>query len=566
LSDQWLPADHGSESGALQGRVARGLTWTLIDTWGTQILGLIVFAILANILLPDAFGLVALAAVFVAFAQLLVDQGLGDALIQRPSVTRSEIDTAFWVAVLTGILLTIAGIALAGPIASALHEPRLEQILQVLSLTFIFAALNSIPMALLRREMRFRSLAIRKLSAVAAGGVVGVVMAAWNYGAWALVGQQLTAAVVSVLTLWTVSPWRPGLRVSRSDFRSLFSFGINVVAGDILNFLSRNVDNLLIGAVLGVVPLGFYAVGYRILDTSQQLLVNFARKLAFPIFARLQHDPKRLRRAYSRVTRAISVVILPGYVGLALVAQEAVVVLFGQRWITSGPVAGVLFLIGPVLTVQLFSGALMNGVGHPEVTFRIRLITTIVNVGGFFIAVFFFRDIVVVAAAFVVRGYLLMPLILWWVSRYAHIDVRTQLSGLGRPALATAVMAVVVIGVKLGLLQVGHVPPWMLLLAESVTGVVSFFVALLFIDRPLMREVTVVALQALPIGTGIARRIHVQLPTGSGGRKLTGRGRGRVTELDPRVPAEETVTSGSSVAAESLETGLAARDETLGDV
>ena len=258
------------------------------------------------------------------------------------------------------------------------------------------------------------------------------------------------------------------MQVSRSDFRSLFSFGINVVAGDILNFLSRNVDRLLIGIYLGAVPLGFYAVGYRILDTSQQLLVNFARKLAFPIFSRLQNDLDRLRRAYARVTRAISVVILPGYIGLALVAQEAVVVIFGPQWTESGPVAAVLFLIGPVLTVQLFSGAVLNGVGHPEVTFRIRLVTSIVNVLGFFLAVTFFRDIVAVAAAFVVRGYVVLPLILWWVRKYAHIGIREQLSQLRSTVLATAVMALALVAVKIVLLP--HVPPALLLLVEIVVG------------------------------------------------------------------------------------------------
>jgi PST family polysaccharide transporter len=297
MSEQWVPSEHGSEKGALQKRVARGLTWTLIDTWGTQILGLIIFAILANKLLPDEFGLVALATVFVALAQLLVDQGLGDALIQRPTVTRSEIDTSFWVAVVTGVLLTSVGVLFAGVISTLVGKPQLEPIIQALSLTFVLAALSSIQIALLRREMRFRSLAIRKLAGVAGGGIVGVAMAFADYGAWSLVGQQIASALISVVTLWAVSPWRPGLHVSRSDFRSLFSFGINVVGGDLLNFLSRNVDTLLVGAYLGLVPVGFYAVAYRILDTTQQLLVNFARRLAFPVFARLQGDLDRLRRA-----------------------------------------------------------------------------------------------------------------------------------------------------------------------------------------------------------------------------------------------------------------------------
>jgi PST family polysaccharide transporter len=500
----WTPAEHGTQQGSLEKRAARGLTWTLIDTWGTQILGLVVFAILTNLLRPDQFGLVALAAVFVAFAQLFVDQGLGDALIQRKSVSRSQIDTAFWVAVGTGLVLTVVGIVLAGPISALLDQPDLAPILQVLSFIFVFVALSSIQTALLRREMRFRGLAIRRLAAVLVGGIVGVAMAVAGYGAWALVGQQLAAAATTVVALWTVSPWRPGLRVERAEFRSLFSFGINVVGSDILTFLSRNVDRLLIGAFLGTTALGFYAVAYRILDTSQNLLVSFARKLAFPIFAQLQHDVMRLRRAYGRVTRALSVVMLPGYIGLALVAQEAIVVIFGNQWAESGPVAAVLFLIGPVLSIQLFTGALLNGVGHPEITFRIRLVTTVVNVIGFFVAVFFFRSILAVAAAFVIRGYLLMPLILWATAKYAHVDRRSQIVALRGPAIATALMAVAVIAVKVLLLPT--LQTWQLLLVEVLTGVVAFALALIVVDRDLIREVLTFGLQVLPGGRRLAKR------------------------------------------------------------
>jgi PST family polysaccharide transporter len=433
----WQPSAHGSATGGLERQVARGLTWTLIDTWGSQLLGLIIFILLARLVDPADFGLVAFAAVFVAFAQLLVDQGLGDAVIQRPTLTRRQLDTAFWASVLTGLIITIVVVVLAIPIGLLYPDRRIEPIIQVLSLTFVVTALSSIQMGLLRREMAFRSLAIRKLTAVALSGVVGVGMALNGFGAWSLVGQQVANAVVSVVMLWADTPWRPSLQFSRQDFRELFGFGIRVVGGDILNFISRNTDTLLIGSFLGQLATGFYVVGYRILDTSQMLLINAARKLIFPTFARLQHDPERMRRAYSRMNRASSALTLPGYVGLALIAQEATVTLFGSVWTDSGPVATVLFLIGPVLTVQAFSGALFNAVGHPEVTLRFRLVTTIVNVVGFLIAVLVFRDILAVAIAFVLRGYLLLPLNLVWMRKYAGIPIREHLFELRGVALAT---------------------------------------------------------------------------------------------------------------------------------
>lgn len=515
MSEPWLPVDHGSETGPLQGRVARGLTWTLIDTWGSQLLALVIFVILARLLTEADFGLVTFAAVFIFFAQLIVDQGLGDALIQRRSLTRSNIDTAFWVSMATGTLLTLVGILLAAPIAALLNEPSLEPILRVLSLTFVLTALNSIQMALLRREMAFRSLAVRRLVAVAAGGAVGISLALLGYGVWALVAQQLTYAAVSVLMLWRASPWRPSREFSLSDFRDLLGFGINVLAGDVLQFFSRHMDNLLIGIFLGLNPLGFYGVAYRILDTSQALLVSAARKLAFPVFSRLQNDPERLRRAYARAARGLSVIFLPGFLGLALVAQEAIVVIFGQRWAASAPVAAILFLIGPVLTVQLFSGAVLNAVGHPEITFRIRLITAIVNVTGFLIAVTVFRDIVAVAAAFVIRGYLVVPLIMYLLKRYVGLPISAHFDQLRAPAIATALMAVAVLAVKFVLL--GNVHNAVLLVAEVAVGAIVFAAAMTVLDRRLVTEMLTLLLQALPGGGRLGRRVG--LPSAGAGRR-----------------------------------------------
>ena len=240
----------------------------------------------------------------------------------------------------------------------------------------------------------------------------------------------------------------------------------------------------------------------------------------------MQGDPDRIRRAYEKVSRIVSVVILPGYVGLALVAQEAIVVIFGDRWEASAPAAAVLFLIGPVLTVQLFSGSLLNAVGHPEITFRIRLVTTVVNIVGFLAAVLLFRDIVAVAAAFVIRGYLLMPLILWWQQKYAGIPIRQNPPSLCGVAAATLVMSVAVIAVKLLLL--GHVHKGVLLLVEVLVGIAAFGVAVSLFERQLVREVATVGLQALPGGGRIARRLGLAVAelVADAGVAETPRGRG----------------------------------------
>ncbi|HEY8177322.1 MAG TPA: lipopolysaccharide biosynthesis protein [Candidatus Limnocylindria bacterium] len=474
--------------------VATGLTWTLIGTWGRQGIDLVVFAVLARLLLPEDFGLVALAMVFVLFAQLLVDQGMGDALVQRREITPLQIDTAFWVAVATGGLLTVALFLLAWPIAALLGEPELQPILQVLSLTFVLAAFTTIQIALLRRDLAFRSLSLRALAASAGGGVVGVIAALAGWGVWALVAQQVAATIFSVLTLWWVTSWRPSWNASRAEFGSLFRFGIHIVGGDVITYMTRNVDNLLVGAVIGPVALGFYVVGYRILTATQAVLVQITRKMTFPVFSRLQDDPERMVRTYNRVTAAAATVILPGYIAAAIVAPELIVVLFGGRWDQSGPVARVLLLIGPVVAIQALSLAMLNAVGRPDVAFRFRLVTTILTVGGFLVAVQS-HQIVAVAAAYVIPAYLLLPLNLLWMQRYAGIGIGAYLARLRGVAAATVVMALVMIG---GRYLLGEREPWVLLVALLGIGAITFVGALWVFDRGLMRDVLGFARQAIP--------------------------------------------------------------------
>jgi PST family polysaccharide transporter len=329
-------------------------------------------------------------------------------------------------------------------------------------------------------------------------------MAFANFGAWALVGQQLASAVLSVVLLWAVSPWRPSFAFSAPDFRALFGYSVNVVGGDFLGFLSRNMDNLLIGVFLGPVQLGFYAVAYRILDTSQQVLLSAARRLVFPSLARLQHDMDRLRRAYMRLSQLSGTATMPSYLGLALVAPEAVTVIFGQKWTAAGVAASILFLIGPVQTIQSFSGAAWNAVGHPEVTLRFRLVATVTNVTGFLIAVLVFRDIVAVAAAYTIRGYALLPLNLYWMRHYVGLSIRELLLQLRGVAVATLVMAAAVTAVKFAI--AGHVHNAVLLAVEVLAGAVSFTVGLFVVQRPLLLEVVGVAAQAIPGGERLVSR------------------------------------------------------------
>jgi PST family polysaccharide transporter len=476
-------------------QVASGLAWTLVGTWGRQAIDMLVFLFLARLLAPAEIGLMALAMVFVLFAQLLVDQGMGDALVQRREITPIMVDTAFWVALLTGVTLTASVFLLSGPIAALLDQPGLQPILQAVSPLFTLAAFTTIQIALLRRQLAFRSLSVRALVASAGGGIVGVALALAGAGVWALVAQQLASAVFSVLTLWWITDWRPSFHASRQEFRGLFGFGIHIVGTDLITYLSRNVDNLLVGAVLGPTELGLYVVGYRILTATQTVLVQVTRKMTFPIFSRLQDDRDRMRRAYNRMTRAAASVILPGYLALAVVAPELIVVLFGDKWERSGPVAAILLLIGPVVAVQALSFALLNAVGRPDISFRFRVLLTAVTVGAFVLAVPY--GIEAMATAYVVPAYLLLPLNLRWVQRHASIDIGEYLANMRGVAAATVLM---VASMLIGRYLLSDSAPAVVLLTLLAVGGIVFLGSLWLLDRDVIRDVLRIVRQATPLG------------------------------------------------------------------
>src|SRR5512136_956979 len=162
---------------SLKQEAVKGVVWSAAQKWGVRLISFLVMLLLARLVLPESFGLVAYAVVFISFAQIFVDQGFSDAIVQFPNLEREHLDTAFWMSVMMGSFLTIATIAASGLIASGFHEPRLVPVLKWLSITFILSALSSVQLALLRRNLAFKSLSLRSLVATLASSIVAVAMA-----------------------------------------------------------------------------------------------------------------------------------------------------------------------------------------------------------------------------------------------------------------------------------------------------------------------------------------------------------------------------------------------------
>ena len=431
---------------SLRERAAKGLTWSLIERWGAELLGLGIFVVLSRQLEPHAFGLVALATVVIDFLRKLVDQGFSEAVVQRGELDQEHLDTAFWTGIVTGSVLALSLVALAGPIAGWFGEPELAPVLRWLSLAFVVRGLSGTQQALLVRGLRFQQLATRTLVAEVAAGVVAITLALNGFGVWSLVGQSLASGVFGVLTLWRVSGWRPGLGFRWHHFKELALFGANIVGFKLLNALSVRVDAFLIGTFLGTVQLGYYSVAIRIFHAISKILTGVMNSVAFPVFSRMQGEPERMRRAFYEATQLTSLVTLPAFLGLAAIAPDAIPFAFGDQWGPSVPVMRVFALVGILQSLTHFNGSVIKAVGKPSWRLGLAVLQTVVTSVAILAVVS--EGITAVALASVAVGLALYPVGFWLVRRLIGIEAGPYAAQFAGPLAAALLCAGAALGVR----------------------------------------------------------------------------------------------------------------------
>jgi PST family polysaccharide transporter len=480
---------------SLRQKAVNGIFWSIIQKWGRSAISIITFVILSRLLAPETFGLVALASVFTVFIELFLDQGLSAAIVQRAELEPEHLDTAFWINILTGILLTGGLIGVSGFVATFFEEPRLASVLRWLSISFILSALSSTQVSILQRKLAFKNLAVRSMAAATVGGIVGISMAFTGFGVWSLVGQNIVGALAGVVVLWWSSDWRPGLNVSKKHYKEMFTFGASVVGNHALTVLIRRSDDLLIGYFLGTTLLGFYTVGYQLLLIIIRLVTEVTNSVAFPAFSRIQHQPERMRRAFYNVTQYTSLFAFPVFIGLAALAPELIPAIFGEKWAPSIPVMQVLALIGILQSVLFFNGSVIRASGKPLWELGIMFLNAVCSVIGFLLAVRW--GIVAVAASFVIVGYILAPVSYVAVHRLIQVDFRTYLRQFMPPLLASLMMVAVIVGLKY-FLKDQSLNLYLELSIYLVAGVLAYGLVIGLMARQLYQQILVLVSLVLP--------------------------------------------------------------------
>jgi polysaccharide transporter, PST family len=468
----------------LRRRIATGTLWAALESGGRDAICLAIFVLLARLLGPEAYGLVAMAMIVIGLGELFVAGGTGEALVQRKELEPGHLDTAFWVLLAVAGALMLAVWISAPWLAKLFGQPRVTGLTRSLSIILLLSALAAVPESILRRDLRFDALAARSLAAAAAGGGVGIGMALMGYGAWSLVGSQVSQRLVAVVVLWTASGWRLGRRGSLRHFHDLRAYGLSMIGTNLVAVVDQQVPRTLIGYFLGPVTLGYFAFSWRVFEFLMRSIAVPLDTVAMPVFARLQDDLERLRKILLIATQLACSIAFPSFIGLAIVAPAVVPQLLGERWGQAIPLLQMFCVMGISYASIYFASPLIRALGRPDWLLIMMLIGTIFNVGALLLVSRF--GPFAVAIVFLGRSYLVLPVYMYMVHRLLPFDVG-QLVRLHVPILASAL---VMAGAVASWDQISDsiLPPKLALATSLLLGVAVYAGVLWSVARPVARE------------------------------------------------------------------------------
>ncbi|SOC80329.1 polysaccharide transporter, PST family [Salinimicrobium sediminis] len=380
----------------------KGIFYTAIAKYSGVIISLVVGAVLARLLTPEEFGIVALVTVFVTFFNLLGNFGLGPAIVQRKHLTPGDIQSIFSFSLVMGVGLATAFFFSAGLIAGFYEEPELIPIVRILALSILFNIFRIVPSALLLKKLEFKQIGIIKTSVHLLSGLAAIVMAYYNFSYYALVYKSIIDGFLIFIIFFGMVPVIPVLNIRKKPLREIASFSTYQFGFNFINYFSRNLDNLLIGKYLGNANLGYYNKSYGLMMLPVGNLTNVITPVLHPVLSNYQHNKLFIFNTYLKLIKVLAMLGFPLSIFLYFAAPELILIIYGNQWGPSIPVFQILaFTVGFQVCLSS-SGSIFQAVDRTDLLFLSGLLSAILMVSGIMYGVFIGGNIEAVGLGLVI--------------------------------------------------------------------------------------------------------------------------------------------------------------------
>lgn len=366
----------------LSGFAWQGVTKLFVQlvTWGSTIY-------VARILDPTDYGIMAITGVFIALLTIFVQLGLSQGLVHKPEITERQEDAVFYFSILAA-LLAYGMLYLAAPsIADFYNLPELTSILRVASLSLIVASIKAVPFALAMRAMNFKYRSIVEMFASFSSAISVVVLVTHGYGVWSLIWAYLISSAVGSLAYLPLLKRIPRIGFRNTGAKDLFSYGLKIAANNVLYFFYSKSDIFLIGKFMGDKLLGFYSMAFELASIPLDKIGMIFSQVAFPALSRLQDDPEQSRQVFLRMHRYLLVVSYPIFIGLALVAEDLIVLLLTEKWLPMIPILQVLCFVGLLRVSGMILNPVLNARGKAGLVLKYAIFSAVVLPLSFLVGV-----------------------------------------------------------------------------------------------------------------------------------------------------------------------------------
>jgi O-antigen/teichoic acid export membrane protein len=427
--------------------VLTGARWMTISQGATVASQVLSSLILARLISPSEFGLVALVTLIQLFIQQVFhDLGTSSAIVQRDEVSQELLSSVFFLNVAWGVGITAVLLAFADPLGWLLGNGEVVPMLRVASVTFIISTVGLVPSAVVRRKMQYERLAILNYLGFSGGLVFAIVFAFLGFGAWAMVIGGISGNSLATIYAWWSASWRPIRHFDRADIREISSYSLNLTGFQLAVYFTGQGDRLIIGRFVGTAALGFYSMATRLFLTPIQLFGTVFSEVLFPALARVQSDRRTVGETVLRATALGAFALAPLLVGLSAVAGPLVEIALGERWLPAVPLVSILAIVGLIQVVQTNNTTIFRSIGRTDLMMRWGIMTMVATMTGSVVGSPWGTEGIAwgyLAAAFLV-SYPLHRMAL----RLVDLTFRDLLASVAPYFLASGVMAAAVLAVR----------------------------------------------------------------------------------------------------------------------
>ncbi len=374
-------------SESLKKKTVKGVAWTTLDKAINLGFGFVVGVILARLLDPSDYGLLAMIVVFNAIAMAFLDSGFGNALIRKPNLTEDDNTTAFFFNVIAGVVLFGIIWLIAPLVAKFYDKPILSSLLRAEGTIIIVTSFKIVQHTQLSRALNFKAKMIVRVVSSVLGGIIAIVAAYRGMGVWALVIMHISAATFSLFLLWIVSPWRPHGKWSKASFHYLWGYGSKLLASNLLNTIYGNIYPIVIGKFYSAADLGQYTRAKQYAHMPGGTLTSVLQQVTFPVLSQIQEDTERLADSYRRMLRFTVFIVFPIMIGMAALAYPLVVALVTEKWAQCVPYLQIICFSSMWYPVHAINLNLLQVKGRSDLFLRLEIIKKVLSTVVIFVSV-----------------------------------------------------------------------------------------------------------------------------------------------------------------------------------